>query len=153
MKKITLVVARSEISDVLQALADLGCLELSEPDAVLGTAAVAGVSAADSEILGLAELRKVDAGFLGANKEELPLLETPHTCILTGWVPARSAPELEYQMGRFTAAWEIGDLSPDEAVLAPVKLSCPVLFGKMRLAGRKRFDPLVKKYGGEREWA
>jgi len=103
----------------------------------------------DPEIWDVAEPKKFDIVFLGANIEELPLLETPHTCILTGWIPARSAPELEYQMNRFTAAWDIGDLSPDEAVLAPVKLFCPVLFGKMRLAGRKRFDPLVKKSGGE----
>ena len=108
-----------------------------------------GPEASGLEIWDVAEPKKLDVGFLGANREEMPLLETPHTNILTGWVPARSAPELEYQMNRFTAAWEIGELSPEEAELAPVKLLWPVLFGKMRLAGRKRFDPLVKKSGGE----
>ena len=135
MKKLTLVIARNEIDDLLQTLMRLACLEVSAPEAPAGA----------PELQDAAIIEDYDVSHLDANKETLPLLVTRNTYILTGWVPVKSAPSLPPYLGRFVSSWEIEDLTPDESALAPVKLFFPGFFRRMRLAGRKQFYPLAHK--------
>ena len=135
MKKLTLIIARSEMDGVMQALVDLACVEILKPDAAAG----------GPELQEFAVPVEYDLGQLIANKKSIPLLETPHTYIISGWIPPGSVNELASLLQRFIASWEIETPSPDEAELAPVKLFFPAFLSKMRLAGRNRFDPLARK--------
>jgi len=137
MKKITIIVAQDEIDAVLQMLMEQACVEIDKPDMM-----------SDYQMPGeIAISEDYDVKHLGAAKGTLPLLVTPHTCILFGWVPERLSYALEYQLSRYTASWDIKDPNHEESALAPVRLVCPFFFGKMRLAGRRLFEPFAKAAG------
>ena len=132
IKKLNLLATRRDMDNVLLDLIDLGCVEVSEPDALPD----------DTEIQDFVSCEVIEIDNLGANIESLVLLGTRHTLLLCGWVPSKSAGDLLSRLSNYLCAWEIVDPLPDERELVPVKLRCPGFFGKFRLAGRKPFRPL-----------
>jgi len=132
MKKLSIIIARQDTENVIRELIRLGCVELSEPDILAG----------HPELEDAVTFEKYGLEHLNANKDAVLLLGTRHTQMLTGWVPARFTPALQAKLEEFICAWEISDLTQEEAEAAPVKLLCPGFFKKQRLAGRRLFDPL-----------
>jgi len=138
LSKLSISSARRDFDRLLLEMVRLGCVEVSEP----------------KDLSGFPELEKAvtheyyDISKLNANREDLMLLGTRHTLMLTGWIPAKSAPALRARLHEFVCAWDIREPSPDEAKLAPVKLALPGFFGRQRLAGRRLFKPLCGGGGG-----
>jgi len=133
MRKLSLVMARSDAESVLRGLLALGCVESARPDE-LPCFAITGESVS-REVFKLSEL--------GANQAAIVLIGTQNTLMLAGWLPSRSEPPLVSMLSQHTCAWEIEDPTPDEADLAPVKLVLPGFFGKLRSGGRRLFSPLA----------
>jgi vacuolar-type H+-ATPase subunit I/STV1 len=133
MKKLTLLIARKDMENVLRELIHLGCVEVTEPDFLLD----------DPEFASLVKREDMDIGKYGANQDSLALLGTLYTHMLTGWMPARSEMEFASVLSGYICAWALEDPSPVEIEIAPVKLAYPQFFGKLRLAGRRPFAPLA----------
>ena len=135
MKKLTLLIARKDFDNVLREIIHLGCVEVSEPDKLLE----------DPELASLVKRENFELDTYDTNRENLVLLGTHYTLLLTGWTPSQSEPNLTSILSNYICAWEFKDLSPGEKEIAPVRLCCPKFFRKFRLAGRKEFEPLATK--------
>ena len=133
MKKLTLLIARKDIDNVLREMIQLGCVEVSEPDKLLE----------DPELASLVTRETYELDKFDANVERLVMLGTHYTLLLVGWTPLKSEPDLASLLSNHICAWELNDLSPGEKEIAPVKLRCPKFFRKFRLAGRREFEPLT----------
>ena len=133
MKKLRILIVRAELDAFIRALIELGCVEPSGVDELLE----------DPELTALVERETVDLEQYQANKEQLLLLGTEYTLLLTGWIPAPSESGLISMMSEFTCAWDILDPSPDEREKIPVKLKWPKLYGKLYRGGGKLFSPLI----------
>jgi len=135
MKRIRLVVGRADFENVLRELMSLACVEITEPDAL----------PEGCQLQGQVKRVIVELSGFGANLDSIMLLGTQYTLVLTGWMAARSGPELAARMGNYVCAWEIVDPSPDESAAAPVKLRLPGLFGLFHRGGGKPFSPFQAK--------
>ena len=131
MKKIRLIIARSDLEIVMREIVHLECVEIIAPDELLK----------DSEICNLVKREIVTLDKFQTNYDNIILLGTRHTYLLTGWITARSEPELTARLSKYICAWEIESPEPDENV--PVKLIWPKLFGFLYKGGGKPFNPLV----------
>jgi len=135
MKKISLAASRGDMENVLRELILLGCVEVYDPEDLPDDLGIS--NAVWREAFELEEYN--------ATSERIVLLATEYTFLLYGWFAAGSEPGLSARLSDYTCAWETSDLTPDEFDVAPAKLCCPGFFGKMRLSGRKLFDPLRVK--------
>ena len=135
MKKLSLLSTREEMGNVMRELIHLGCVDVSEPDEL----------AYGPELQDFLKLEEFMLDELSANRERLVLIGTQYTLLLTGWLTQRSAQILISRLPHYFCAWALEDPSPDEREIIPVELCCPGFFGKLRLAGRKRFAPLKSR--------
>ena len=135
MKKISLAAPRGDMENILRELILLGCVEVCDPEDLPDEPGFS--NAVWREVIELEQYN--------ASKERIALLGTQYTFILCGWLTTGSEPGLLARLSEYTCAWEVDELTPDELDLAPAKLSCPGFFRKMRLGGKKLFDPLRAK--------
>jgi len=136
MKKITLASTRGDFDKVIRVLLSLTCIEVFEPDALLPE---------DQELASVMAPEVFDLSKFNSNEENIVLLGTRNTLLLTGWLIGSSEEELIARLSEFVCAWDIESLSSDELEIAPVKLCCPWFFGKLRLCGAKPFMPLMER--------
>jgi len=136
IKKVSIIVSRSEIVDLIGELIDLECIEPIKPNITLDPVELTDM--VSHEVMSLDEYE--------TNKDELMLLSTQYTYALSGWIPAQSEPKLASALSGLTCSWVVEDLSPSEINDAPAFVKHPQLFGKMRSGGRKVFEPLTRNY-------
>lgn len=136
IKKLNLIVAHTDIVNVLSELIDLECVEPTEPDITLDPKELTDLLSRE-----VMELEPYDANF-----DTITLLTTQYTYFFTGYVPIEFEEELNAKLSKFVCAWEIVSLSPVDADNAPFVLKYPQFFGKMRSGGRRIFTPLSKAY-------
>jgi len=136
MKKLCLIVAQSDIVNVISELIDLECVEPIEPELIL--------EPPDLTDLVKREVMELD-GF-EVNKESVSLLATLYTYTLIGWIPADCEPELTAALSGFTCSWSVEDPFPYDYDDIPVLVKYPQVFGKFRSGGRRVFEPLSKKH-------
>lgn len=133
MKRITLIIARSDFEIVLRGLMQLGCVEITSPDELL----------IDPELRTIVKREVYMLDKFHANLDSIVLLATQHTLLLTGWISARSEPELAAHLSKFICAWETEAPDPDESQNVPVKLMLPKLFKVFHKGGGNLFNPLI----------
>ena len=136
MKKLNLIVAHSDITNVLFELIDLECVEPIEPELTLDP----------PELTDLVKREVMDLDDYEANKESILLLATQYTYTLIGWVPAEFESELNDALSGHTCSWTIDDPFPYDYDDIPVYIKYPQLFGKFRSGGRRVFEPLSRKH-------
>jgi len=133
IKKLNILVTREVLDRFLNEFLILGCAEISEaidlPE--------------NSDLHAFVKRELVDLVPFGASKDSLSVLGTKYTVMLTGWLPFRHEPELVTLLKKYGCAWDISDPIFSDIDVAPVELCCPWFLGKYRLAGRRRFTPLV----------
>lgn len=132
-KKLSLLASREDMENILRDLILLGCVDVSEPDALLEGQEL--TSGAKLEILALDQLN--------ANRDSIVLIGTHYTLSLSGWMAAGAEAELLSVLGNYVCAWSIENPTPDEFSNMPVDLCCPDFLGKLRRRGRRKFDPLM----------
>jgi len=135
MKKLSLIVAHSDIVNVLSELIDLECVEPIEPELTLDP----------PELTDLLKREVMDLDVYEANKDNIVLLMTQYTYTLIGWLPDDFEPDLTVALSGFTCSWVIEDPFPYDYDNIPVYMKYPQLFGKMRSGGRRVFEPLAKR--------
>jgi hypothetical protein len=133
MKRLRLLFARPDLESILNELMQLACVEISEPDDL--------PDCADYTSLCTREVIKLDN--IGANRDELAMLGTQYTLLISGWVASSTVTALTTKLSNLLCAWELADPSPDEQNSIPVIQRCPRFFGKLRLRNRKPFAPLA----------
>jgi len=132
VKKIRMIVSRADMDSVLREMISLGCIEVTEPDPLPD----------DMESASLITRETYTLDGLRTNREQLELLGTEYTLILTGWISSKTEPSLISILDNHTCAWEIENPSDNEPETIPVILSFPGLFGGIRGKNRRLFDPL-----------
>ncbi|MCL2201480.1 MAG: hypothetical protein FWB75_05895 [Oscillospiraceae bacterium] len=132
MKKLNLIVIRDELDNFLHELISLGCVEVTEPEAI----------PAGSDLLSGVVRELLDISGFGATQSELPVLGTKHTVFIVCWIPSQLEDQLIPIFDNYVCAWEITNLGPEDIDIAPAELNLPRFFPKYRLAGRKIFTPL-----------
>ena len=136
MKKLCLIIAHSDIVNVISDLIDLECVEPIEPELTLDP----------PELTDLVKREIMELDGYEANKESILLLTTQYTYTLVGWIPDDSEPELTAVLSRYTCSWTIDDPFPYDYDNIPVHIKYPQVFGKFRSGGRRVFEPLSKKH-------
>jgi len=136
MKKLSIIIAHSDIVSVISELIDLECVEPVLPELVLEP----------PELTDLLKREVMELGAYEANKESITLISTQYTYTMTGWIPAEFEPELASALSAFTCSWVIEDPFPYDYDDIPVFIKYPQLFGKLRSGGRRVFEPLAKKH-------
>jgi len=136
IKKLSLIIAHSDIVSVLSELIDLECVEPIEPELTLDP----------PDLTDLLKREVMELDVYEANKESITLLSTQYTYILIGWIPSEFEPELTSVLSAFTCSWLIEDPFPYDYENIPVFIKYPQLFGKLRSGGRRVFEPLAKKH-------
>jgi len=136
MKKISLIIARQDIVDVLSELIDLKCIEPMEPE----------VSLDPPELADLVKREVMDLEGYETNHNSIALLATQYTYLLTGWTPSQSVQELESIISNFSCAWVLEDPFPYDYDNIPVLLKFPGILGKLRSGGRRVFEPLARMH-------
>jgi len=136
IKKLTIIVAHSDIVNVLSEIIHLGCIEPITPDITLDP----------PELSDLVRREVMELEPYDANLDSIELLATQYTYILTGWLPVDFEPEVTAMLTGFTCAWEITDPGQHDHYDVPMLLKYPQLFGKIRSGGRKIFEPLIKMH-------
>ena len=136
MKKLCLVVAHSDIVDVINELIDLECVEPIEPELTLDP----------PELTDLVKREVLELDGYETNKESILLLSTLYTYTLFGWTPAEYEDELAAVLSGFTCSWALEDPFPYDYDNIPVYIKHPQLFGKFRSGGRRVFEPLSRNH-------
>ena len=136
MKRLSIIIAHSDIVNVLSELIDLECVEPIEPEVTLDP----------PELTELLKREIMELDVYEANKNSITLLSTQYTYILIGWMPGEFEPELSSALSGFTCSWTVEDPFPYDYDDIPVYMKYPQLFGKLRSGGRRVFDPLSKKH-------
>jgi vacuolar-type H+-ATPase subunit I/STV1 len=136
MKKISLIISRSDIVNVLSELMDLECIEPTEPE----------VSMDPPELSDLIKHEVMELDGYEANMDSIVLLATQYTYVLTGWTPSQLEPDMASVLSGFACAWVLEDPYPYDYDDIPVLLKFPGLFGKLRSGGRRVFEPLARKH-------
>jgi len=134
IKKLSLIVAHSEIVNVISELMYLECLEPIEPELVLDP----------PELNGLVRREVMELDDFEANKSGITLLATQYTYTLVGWLPDEYEYEITSVLSGLNCSWLIEDPFPYDYDNIPVLIKFPQLFGKLRSGGRKVFEPLSK---------
>jgi hypothetical protein len=134
-RKITLIVLRADLDDVIRDMILIGCIDVGDPGELLE----------DRELAKYVWREEISLEQLQANKGNLPALATNYTILLTGWIPAVSESRLLLKLSKYICASEIADPSPDEYNKIPVKLKWPNLFGRFYKNSQNLFSPLAKK--------
>jgi len=135
MKKLSLIVAHSDIVSVLSELIDLECVEPIEPELTLEP----------PELTDLLKREVMELDVYETNKESIILLTTQYTYTLIGWMPDDFESDLTVALSGFTCSWTIEDPFPYDFDKIPVYMKYPQFFGKMRSGGRRVFEPLAKR--------
>jgi len=132
IKKLSLIVSRADMEIVVKNLIEMNCLEVTFPAELPENAQFAGQITRESYGLGA----------YCANREQIPLIGTEYTFIITGWISAKSERDLTAMLDEHMCAWETGDPAPDELAGAPVILLFPRLLRGIRGKNRRLFSPL-----------
>jgi vacuolar-type H+-ATPase subunit I/STV1 len=135
MKKLSLIVAHTDIVSVISELITLECVEPIEPEITLDP----------PELTDLVGREIMELDVYEANKESITLLTTQYTYTLIGWVPEEFEPELTMFLSRYTCSWSLEDPHPYNYDEIPVIVKYPQVFGKFRSGGRRVFEPLAKR--------
>jgi len=133
IRKLSLIVSRADMEIVLKNIIDMGALEATGFAEFTEGAQFAGQITRET----------MDLGAFGANKEQIELLGTEYTFILTGWISSKSEQALTAMLVDHTCAWEIEDPTPGEMADAPVVLLFPKFLRGIRGKGRRLFSPLT----------
>jgi len=133
MKRVKLIIARTDLENVLQVLLRLCCVEVTEPDE----------SPVDKELENLLSRETIDLSQYNANLQSITLLGTQYTLLLSGWATARAEQELVSRLSKLICAWEIEDPSPDERDKVPLFLKWPKITGFFYKGAGKQFNPLT----------
>jgi len=136
MKKLSLIIAHTDIVNVISELIDLECVEPIEPELTLDP----------PELTDLVKREVMELDGFESNKESLLLLTTQYTYTLVGWMPAEYEEELTSALSGFTCSWTIDDPFPYDYDSIPVHVKYPQVFGKLRSGGRRVFEPLSRKH-------
>jgi len=131
MKRLKLLIARSDFENVLKVLIAAGCVEVTDPDDLN-----------DNDLEGNVTREITELDKYKANQDSITLLGTQRTLLLSGWIPAQSEQELTSLLSEYICAWEIEDPSPDEPEKIPVKLKGPKIFWLFYKGAGKPFTPL-----------
>lgn len=134
MRKLNLIVAHTDIVNVISALIDLECVEPTDPVITLDPPELTDVL--NREVMDLTPYE--------ANFESITVLATQYTYYLTGWLPVELEPKLIPMLSKHMCAWEISELSSYDADNAPAMLKYPQFLAKIRSGGRRIFVPLSK---------
>jgi len=135
LKKLNLIVAHSDIVNVISELIDLECFEPIEPELTLDP----------PDLTDLLKHEVMELDVYEANRDSITLLATQYTYTLIGWVSDEFEPELAMFLSRFTCCWSIEDPHPYDYDQIPILIKYPQVFGKLRSGGRKVFEPLSKR--------
>ena len=136
IKKLSLIVAHSDIVNVISELMYLECLEPLEPELVLDP----------PELTGLVRREVMELDAYEANIPGITLLATQYTYTLVGWLPEQYVSELTSVLSGFTCSWLIEDPFPYDYDNIPVLIKYPQFFGTLRSGGRRVFEPLSKTH-------
>jgi len=136
MKKVNLIIARSDIVDVLSELMYLECVEPIEPEVTIDPPELSDLI--KREVMGLDDYE--------ANQENIVLLSTQYTYTLAGWMPAQFEQALSEALSGFSCSWMVDDPFPYDYDNIPVLLKFPWFFGRLRSGGRRVFAPLSKEH-------
>jgi len=139
IKKLSIIAAREEIETILRELILLGCVEISDPASLL----------ADREPAPGIIREKMALDHLNASQDNIELLGTQHTLMLSGWIAARSETSIKSKLDNCLCAWVTEDPTSEELQGAPAILYCPNIFGKFRRGCRRQFAPLAIKTRNE----
>lgn len=134
IRKLNLIIAQSDIVNVLSELIELECVEPTEPEVTLDP----------PELTDMLKREVMELDHYEANFDKITLLASQYTYYLTGYISSESEPHLVSMLSRFMCAWEITDLSAIDADNAPTIIKHPQLLGKIRSGGRRVFSPLAK---------
>ena len=134
MKKLSLIIAHTEIANVLFELIELECVEPIEPELTMDP----------PDLADLVRREVFELDDYESNKESILLLTTQYTYTLMGWMPAECEAELTSALAGFACSWSIDDPFPYDYDNIPVYIKYPQLFGKLRSGGRRVFEPLAK---------
>jgi vacuolar-type H+-ATPase subunit I/STV1 len=133
MRKIRIIAPRKEVETVLREIVLLSCIEISDSEELLR----------DPELASLVTQETFELDSHSAYPVRIPMLATGSTVMFSGWLPSGDEPALTQVLSQYICSWETEDLAPEELDSAPVILKCPKFFGKLRLRGRKPFNPLT----------
>ena len=136
MKKLSIIIAHSDIVSIISELIILECVEPIEPELTLEP----------PELTDLVRREIMDLDDYDANKESIVLLATQYTYTLVGWMPAEYESELSAILSEFQCSWAAEDPYPYDYDSIPVHIKYPQVFGKLRSGGRRVFEPLSKKH-------
>ena len=136
MKKLSLIIAHSDIVSIISELIILECVEPIEPELTLDP----------PELTDLVRREVMDLDDYDSNKENIVLLATQYTYTLVGWMPAVYEQELSSVLSEFQCSWLVEDPYPYDYDSIPVHIKYPQVFGKLRSGGRRVFEPLSKKH-------
>jgi len=136
IKKLSLIVAHSDIVNVISQLMYLECIEPIEPELILDP----------PELTGLVRHEVMELDDYEANIASITLLATQYTYTIVGWLPEQYEYELTSVLSGFTCSWLIEDPFPYDYDNIPVLIKYPQLFGKLRSGGRRVFEPLSKMH-------
>jgi len=136
MKKLSIIVAHSDIVSIISELIILECVEPIEPEITLDP----------PELTDLVKHEIMDLDDYDASKDSIALLATQYTYTIVGWMPSEFEPELSSVLSDFQCAWSIEDPYPYDYDSIPVYIKYPQVFGKLRSGGRRVFEPLSKRH-------
>jgi len=144
VKKIGLIISRDDFNNVLCDIMQLGCVDFTEPDGILG----------DSDLASALTREEIQLEAFDTNATSIVAAGTRETLTLTGWLSTKQEPALISALEHRICDWEIDVPADNETQDVPVILSFPWLFPELRKKRIKSrlFTPLtgsVRKSGEE----
>ena len=140
LKKINIIILRSDKDRFLDELIKLGCIDVSTSDELLE----------DTELSTIADLESIELGQLETNKEKIAVRGTDYTLLLTGWISPKTAPSIETMLSGFVCAWDVRPPYPDELEKAPVKQGLQGILKVFNKNKNRPFSPLSSNQGTEK---
>ena len=133
MKKISIIILRSDLEDILRTLLRLRCVQICAYSELQG----------DSALTSIAGLENIDLQEYNASQDSIAAFGTERTLLFKGWIPAASEPEVVLKLSEHICAWDIQSPSPEESEAVPVKLKWQKLFGIFYKGASMFFSPLT----------
>lgn len=137
MMYIRLIVARKDFENILRGMIRLGCVEITKPYEDMKKLITS------SHV----EFETIDIAGYGANRDSITTLGTTYTLLLTGWITAKSEPEVAQLLLDHICSWEIVAPPPELMEAIPVKLKLPKFLSLFFIGGGKPFTPLARRPG------
>ena len=136
VKKLSLIAVREDMNSILDKLMKLECVEVFTQDSISESPEI--TTPLTREVVGLEGF-----GDYGATEKSIEILGTQFTFLLTGWMSSVFEPELASMLNDYDCAWEISDLSTEEAEIAPSIRKYPRFLENIRGGNNRVLAPLA----------